>query len=222
MEVNDMTYLQYWEQRFPEFMAKTSKWERSLLSTQDPSRVGVLDEKDLANRLTLLKDFEVKRKEGKLIESTLYQKASKELEQFSESNLIKNGFSQAGATALITVGLSTITNYPITSASLITAGIGLAILGRAKWGVGKTQRHIWDTMVRKFALPDSEELKVTSIVSARQILRILVLVPACSIVAMVTGLLTAEVADLQLGYGCSIGGVIALVIDLIVMKVLSK
>lgn len=222
--MSSMTYLEHWTAQFPAFMAKASEWDKELLSYQDPRRLSILNERDLANLLRLLKDFELKKKEGKLMESMLYKQVDNELKSYSESNLAKNGFAQAGATFLITAGASLMTTpgYGLFSAISIGLGVGLGLLGRFCWGISKTQKRVWDTITKRFSLPESPEMRVTSIVSARRILRLLILAPACSTVAIVTGLLAAQVTGIRFGYICAGAGVVIVIVNLIAIAILSK
>ena len=127
-----MTPIEYWTKRFPDFMANTSEWEKELLSSQEAFKHSVITEQDLKHLLDLLKDFDVKKKQGKFMESKIYKDFNKELDYRYEGNMIKNGFAQAGATALIAVGASRIdVDYCLFSnIILIAVGIVLAIVGR--------------------------------------------------------------------------------------------
>lgn len=219
-----MTYLEYWEQQFPEFMAKANSRQKELLSRQDPKKTAVYDEKGLKNLLNLLIDFDEKVRAGKLTESIAYQQADKELQRYADRNLTRNGFAQAGATFLITAGLSIITDgwFRTTAIWLIIAGIVLAIVGRLRWGITVTQKKVWDTITTRFNLADSPELKEVSIKSARRIIRILILIPACSAVMIVTGLLANGVTDIRRGWLYVSIGIIILAIDLIVIGILNR
>ena len=205
-------------------MEKATQWEKNLLSTQDPRKVAVYNERDLKNLLILLKDFEVKSKEGKLTESMMFKQVDKDLQRYSDSNLAKNGFAQAGAAFLITAGASVITSpgYRTFSIISITLGIGIGLLGRFSWGIKKTQRRVWDTIIKKFNLPDSQELRATSIISAKRIIRMLILAPACSIVTIVTGLFAANVTGVYFGHICSGAGLVVGLVDIIVITIISK
>lgn len=219
-----MTYLEHWTNQFPSFMEKATQWEKDLLSRQDPRKVAIYDERGLRNLLVLLKDFEVKAKEGKLTESMMFKQVDKDLQRYSDSNLAKNGFAQAGATSLITAGASMITTpgYRVFSAVTIALGIGIGLIGRFSWGIKKTQRKVWDTITKKFNLPESPEMRATSIISAKRIIRMLILAPACSIVAIVTGIFAADVTGTHFGYVCSGVGLAIGLVDIIVITIISK
>lgn len=101
-----MTPIEYWTNRFPEFIAKISEGDKRLLSTQEAFKHSVITEQDLKRLLDLLRDFDVKKKQGKIMESKIFREYNRELDEWYNGNMIKNGFAQAIATALITIGVS--------------------------------------------------------------------------------------------------------------------
>lgn len=45
-------------------MAKASKWEKELLAQQNPNGLAIFSEQELRRQLELLKDFDLRKKEG--------------------------------------------------------------------------------------------------------------------------------------------------------------
>ena len=216
--------LKYWTMRFPDFMAKTSDWEKELLSSQEAFKHSVNSEQDLRHLLDSLKDFDVKKKQGKFLESEIYKRFAKELDYWYEGNMIKNGFAQAGATALIAVGASRmdIDAYWFSNIILIAIGIVLALVGRIFWGINKTNNQLSDKMNKRFGFADSPMERSKEVIGARRIIRILILVPLCSIVAIVSGMFVAEINHTWAGYWVSGIGALIVFIDLIVIFCLSR
>lgn len=138
--------------------------------------------------------------------------------------MIKNGFAQAGATALIAVGASRmdIDAYWFSNIILIAIGIVLALVGRIFWGINKTNNQLSDKMNKRFGFADSPMERSKEVIGARRIIRILILVPLCSIVAIVSGMLVAEINHTWAGYWVSGIGALIVFIDLIVIFCLSR
>lgn len=218
------TPLEYWTKRFPDFMSKTSEWEKELLSSPEAFKHSVYSEQDLRHLLDLLKDFDVKKKQGKFVESKIYKRFYKELDYWHEANLIKNGFAQAGATALIAFGASRMDEgaYLLSNIIFIVVGIVLAIVGRIFWGINKTHDRMIDKFYKRFDYLDSPKEKSKTTVGERWLLRILIFIPLCSLVAMVTGLLVEEIENTQAGLWVAGAGVLVVLIDLVVMICLSR
>ncbi len=174
--------------------------------------------------LDLLRDFDEKKRKGKIMESELYRRFNRELSYWYDGNVKKNGFAQAIATALITIGVSRmdIKYYLFSNIVLIAVGIVLAIVGRALWGINITEKQMGIKINKRFGFPDSPERNAKKDDAGRRILRIIVFTPLCATVAIVTGLLVAEINNTMAGYFASGVGVLVVLIDLIVIFCLSR
>lgn len=219
-----MTPIEYWTNLFPEFMAKASEWDKELLSSPEAFKHSVTTEQDLRQLLELLRDFDFKKKQGKIMESRIFRRFNGNLDKWYNDNMIKNGFAQAGATMLITIGVSRmdIDYYSLSNTIFIAMGIILALVGRFLWGINVTNRQLREKINKRFSFTELDDDNTDMDVAGRRIVRMLIFIPLCSIVAIVTGLLIAEINHTRAGFWASGVGALVVLIDLVVIFCLSR
>lgn len=157
--MSSMTYLDHWTTQFPAFMAKASKWEKDLLAQQDPAGLAIYTEQQLRQLLDLLKDFDLRKKEGRLSESIIYKRYVEDLSQHWDSCAAWNGLLQFIATATMAAGLA-ISFEPgllITGIAHMAGGLGLALFSRAKIGLKAAIRYNHKKLAERFGTPYSEQ-----------------------------------------------------------------
>lgn len=190
MEISSMTYLDHWTTQFPAFMAKASKWEKDLLAQQDPAGLAIYTEQQLRQLLDLLKDFDLRKKEGRLSESIIYKQYVEDLSQHWDSCAAWNGLFQFIATATMAAGLA-ISFEPgllITGIAHMAGGLGLALFSRAKMGLRAATRYNHKKLAERFGIPYSEQsVREEAKFGAKGLLPI-IYIPLNSIAIMLSGL----------------------------------
>ncbi len=154
-----MTFLEYWETKFPDFMAKASKWEKELLAQQNPNGLAIFSEQELRRQLELLKDFDLRKKEGRLSESIIYKRYVEELSQHFDTCFAWNGLFQFIAVATMTAGLSMVFEPGLLTVGIahMAGGLALALLSRAKIGLRAAIRYNHKKLAKRFNLTYSEK-----------------------------------------------------------------
>ena len=154
-----MTFLEYWETKFPDFMAKASKWEKELLAQQNPEGLAIFSEQELRRQLELLKDFDLRKKEGRLSESIIYKRYVEELSQHWDSCAAWNGLFQFIAAATMAAGLAMAfePGLLIMGIAHMAGGLGLALFSRAKIGLRAATRYNHKRLARRFGFTYSEK-----------------------------------------------------------------
>lgn len=105
---------------------------------------------------------------------------------------------------------------------LIVVGIVFAIVGRAFWGINITNKQMRDKINKRFGFTDSQEENAKIDIAGRRVVRILIFIPLCAIVAIVTGLFIAVINHTLAGHLASGIGFLVGMIDLIVIFCLSR
>lgn len=219
-----MNYLDYWIKQFPTFISKTNEWEKRLLANQDPSKLAVYTEQDLVYLLELLKDFEVRRKEGKLSESIIYKKSVKDLQDVWEKNLAWNGLAQVVSIALLTAGISMLAtpDYMLPGALHAIPGAMLSLVAIAKLGIRNTLQRNAKKLSSRFGVSISPEDLKKECRLERKALMVLVYIPILSSVCMASGMLASDLLHNRVGL--IVGGIggLALIADMVYWWRLTK